>query len=372
VYHHSILLPIILGSVYGFCSNSIVTPEGVHLDDVEILLRMGLISDDWVYEMGPAVDTIAEVIDPDVGCTSTAWLYSLVWLFHCHHVDRGESTKFLLGAQLKGLSMISDFIVRPTIRPLAMFRVHLRRGQILNLPTDPRDLIYAANSPFSYENTFAVRLSDMVDQIPPASSLDTPRPIPAYHLIAEPAWDTDVSGIMLKARELGLSVASIDIRRLYYCLPSSAGAECSCAHGRSVEEMTVSDSSWYAADFSDFLLAGVREGPITMVVVRDGVPGVDMGGVSIPGHPSKAKIQLAVCVIDAMQEEAMSIIAAGHVGHQMEGVQPVRVAFKCLKCAVESLKEYGRAHILTLVIPFGFGKAENLAIQDSAMDEQQD
>jgi hypothetical protein len=235
-----VLIAIILGTIYGFCSKVCLEDGRTVDEDSEIAFSPNAIYD------GERIKRWASY----VGYTLTAqgfacdlWTEFLFELFLAHPKLAEQRTNyankqnpnprhFLLGAQANGMTAVSDLLVNLTVQLEARGYFHIKKGQVINLPLTEEGYILASSNletPLDLtldpepENTTLYRFDSSLDKN-------------AIRIDVEPCWEADPRTVIFRVREMGEIIAPLNIMVVLDRVAYNT-IECSCS--KHMDEVTV-------------------------------------------------------------------------------------------------------------------------------------
>ncbi|CAF9909591.1 MAG: hypothetical protein HETSPECPRED_009469 [Heterodermia speciosa] len=236
-----ILLSIICGALYGFCSNACYDNGDVLGDDSEVAFlpeilyeRGGKRLKRWAHVVGSSLmigyhtplnewnDLLFEMfLGKD---TQTD---SLISTAGNKYVNRQYSSRdqLLLGAQANGIAAVSEMLVNPTARVLSFCYIHIQRGQMLSFPLTEDQFIIAS--------TYVGLPSDFdMDPEPENTRLyrfDREYPDSTMRVDVEPCWEDDPRTVSFMVRTQGIPIASLSISAFLDRMTSGL-ITCQCQH----------------------------------------------------------------------------------------------------------------------------------------------
>lgn len=307
-------MAIVLGSLYGLCSQACFTRGKPLLETSEIAFNPDLLYQDdckylrkWARIVGRALEgtiTLSEwesvIFEMFVGAAG-------IPIDDPASTGQGESAprSHVLGVQSHGFTAVSDVIVALKIRPGALGYFHIGRGQLLTLPLDKNGLIRTSEyRPIKAK--IRVGSSEQEMRSLYRSSHETPEA--GVRLDVEPCWEGDEQAVILRWRRSGLAIASLNISLVLQRLSRNI-VPCSCG-GFSNEVTPLQSENWYhlrIADLSSYAIEDNRPGKLADL--------------------KKADLNF---LIDASQSEEVLIYVLGIVD-----ANRVIIAKECLNCAYQ-------------------------------------
>jgi hypothetical protein len=262
-------IAIVLGSLYGICSQVCLDGGKTLEDDSEIAFNPDLLYKDdcklirnWAKTVGRALQgkvSFSEwesvIFEMFVGAVGTAFGDRAA-------TSIGETERgLILGVQSHGFAAVSDVLVKLRIRPEALGYFHISRGQLLTLPVDEHGLVRASTYlPLAAQIRLGSNDQDDMESLH-RSSRDVSEEL--IRLDAEPCWEEDPRTVVLKIRRIGVAVASLNISVILQRRSRNIVA-CSC--GRNSNEVTVPTSeNWYhllIADLSSYTWSNMKPGKL--------------------------------------------------------------------------------------------------------------
>lgn len=263
--HWYVMTAIVLATVYAICCKSLRQdgkPAGPHTQVafhrnflygpklynwaavVGSALSGGTSSAEWI---GLLLELVAGVEHPKPLTDMSTNVLSRSWQVLPAGNPSLETTTVtdVFGAQSNGVALVSDFLIKPTIRPDGLILYHVQYGQILDLPTDNGGYIRAANvtqpvNPIRLSGEYRKLLGDVSANL-------------SIRVDVEPNWENDARLIVLRARKEGVLVATFSAelasRRIHYTTVS-----CHCGSPTPTIEVDPSEQ-WQAATISQILSA---------------------------------------------------------------------------------------------------------------------
>ena len=207
-----IIIAIVLGTLYGAISKCVIENER-HLD-LDTSLAIG--PDDLYVprkleiqanQMGHGIDGMLSPAD---------WIELVLALLLRGPPDTSELHDYrrvTLGAHFNGITAVSDALVHPSPRPSNLIRIHVQRGQILNIPISDGGLIHSANP----MPGFAAWHLDP-DPGPSLTMLQRNRSTlspEGLRIDVEPWWEGDLKRVVFMVRKHGTVVATISISDIF-------------------------------------------------------------------------------------------------------------------------------------------------------------
>lgn len=326
-----LILMILLGSMYGLCSQACHDVDRVLNEDSEIACTTDILFKykriiSWIRSLGYTLsgtfsyymwyDFISELF-LGLDCLGRDSDTERTYIQRQPH-----RTREFLGAQANGMSAICSVLVRPTIQSAHRAYFHIQRGQILNIPITEDGYIEASRH-------LEISVDLLLDSEPTVTRLsyfEQPDSADGLRLDVEPCWEADPRTVVFRARRNGILLASLNIIEILNKL-TYQGVPCNdTLCGKRTTEVTVPLADRWRRVSLDQLY---RERSI---------------GISHTRASLDAGTNLAI--IDASSSDAATIYAIG--------VLQCRVLFlatECLFCTYEQLSinvqdGYGAAIII--------------------------
>jgi hypothetical protein len=309
-----VLVAILLGTIYGFCSKVCFEDGRTFDENSEIAFRPDIIYSGGAERLKRWALYIGHTLDP-LGFFSDTWTELILELFLAHpkvghrpsnYVNRQNPypQRLLLGAQANGMTAVSEMVVTLTSRPEALGYFHIKKGQILNLPIDEDGYILA--SPH-----LETPLDLTLNPEPENNSLyrfDSQSSGEEMRVDIEPCWEADPRTVIFRVREMGNIVAPINIfsvveKLAYDTLP------CSCPKPVDVVTVPLSER-WQLVNLYQ--------------LKRQTFKGMSTKRVDLNNANSKV-------LVDASHSETATIYALGII-HTRQLI----VARDCLSCAYKA------------------------------------
>jgi len=263
--HWYVMTTIILATVYAVCCKSLRhdgKPAGAHTQVafhsnfiygpkvydwaavVGQALSGGVSSAEWIgmlLEMVAGVEHPKPLTDMSTNVLSRSWQ-----IIPAGNASLEMTTVTdVFGAQSNGVVLVSDFLIKPTVRPEALILFHVQYGQILDLPTDNGGYIRAASVT---RPVYPIPLSDDYRKF-----LGDGSPNLSIRIDVEPNWENDARLIVLRARNEGVLVATFSAelasRRIQYTT-----IPCRCGNPTAKIEVDTNEH-WQTATVSQILSA---------------------------------------------------------------------------------------------------------------------
>jgi hypothetical protein len=306
-----VLVAIILGTIYGFCSKACFEDGRTVDENSEIAFSPDVIYSGggerlkrWASYIGYTLTT--------QGCDCDLWTELLFELFLAHPKMGQQPTNYvnqqnphgrrlILGTQANGMTAVSELVVAVTIRPQALGYFHIKKGQILNLPLTEEGYILASSH---LETPLDLTLNPepentLLHRFEPLSSVE------AIRIDIEPCWEADPRTVVFRVREMGEIVAPINVTLV---VDSVAFRTIDCSCSKRVDEVTVPISErWQLVSL--FQLKRTR------------FKGMSARRADLNDANNKV-------LIDASQSETATIYALGIIYTRQLGI-----ARDCLECA---------------------------------------
>jgi hypothetical protein len=120
--------------------------------------------------------------------------------------------------------LLSDLVLRPGLDPDARYYTHLRKGQMLNLPTDEDGFFWSEHND---EPSYAKLEPDepILDAITLSEATHTAETL---RIDVGPDWESDARSFLLQIRLNGLPAGSVGFNTLSEGLRHAAHAKCHC------------------------------------------------------------------------------------------------------------------------------------------------
>jgi hypothetical protein len=207
---------IILGSLYGLCSNAFIsTHESNQGMEAALSMSASIMSELlcnrghevirlWCATIDQATQGREEVVSPgdeQIGLCRNTWSGMLCQMFVDKHT-RYQNTNILFGMKDHGLFLVSDSIVRPSIRSDSSLYWHLVRGQPLTIPTDDQGYVLTSTTPskpwpLPFGGLATANDFELFDHYPHGDR---------FRVDVEPHWAADSRAVILKIRYQGAPV----------------------------------------------------------------------------------------------------------------------------------------------------------------------
>jgi hypothetical protein len=228
------LLAIVWASLYGVCSHACLRDNHAFNEDSELAIAPDLLYQGYgkicqlSRDVGFALST---------GINYYEWSDTIFSLFLSTTANQPlnmstessrlnhNANRLILGAQANGFTIVSDFIVKPTIDLSAIGVFHVTSGQILSYPLTEEGFIQASH----YLTKPSVLGVDPEPQIESLHYFDHPGFSESMRLDVEPCWEDDPRTIVFRLREMGNVVAPLNIELILDRLACKT-VNCSCNH----------------------------------------------------------------------------------------------------------------------------------------------
>jgi hypothetical protein len=327
-----VLLAIVLGTIYGLCSQACMDDGKALSEDSEIAF-----DPDAVFQGGSNLRRWARAIGlalaGNLGYDQWAALLFELFLVVSPPTDGRETLKHrslqarengrqILGAQANGITAVSDLVVNLTIQPEAMAYYHIGRGQILNLPLTEDGYIQASSyltKPMVLE----------MNPDPDNSSLhrfEAPGYDKSSRIDIEPCWEDDPRTIIFRVREMGKVLAPINITQVVEGLAHNS-VPCTCSKPTDIVVVPTSERWQHVSLYQ---------------LKRTRFKGVSLHRADIDFENNKV-------LVDASGSETTTIYAIGilHTRH-------LAIATECLACArdnaIQNLQQNNSS--VAIIIPW--------------------
>jgi len=323
---------IVLGCMYGICSQTCLDRGKPLGDDSEVAFNPDLLYENncrlvrnWATSIGRAL----------VGKSSSAEWSSVLFEMLVGAVRGAKQsqtiartaevmkrTGYIFGAQSHGFAIVSDVLVKLHIQPSALGYFHIGRGQLLNLPIDEQGFVRGSTYlPFSAQ----IRLgNDDQDKLPSLYRNPGIFPVDSTRLDAEPCWEEDPQTVVIKMRQMGVAVATLNIGRILDRRDRNT-IKCSC--GKYSNEVAVPvTENWYhilIQDLKEYSFSGMK-----------------------PGRLADLKRESRNFLIDASHSEEALIYVLGIID-----AYKIIIAEECLECAYLHHEGSGANQQSVIVIP---------------------
>ncbi|MCJ1247703.1 hypothetical protein MMC30_004918 [Trapelia coarctata] len=217
-----VLFAIVLGAIYGLCSNACFDGGDTLSEDSEVAFIPDIIYDHQGQRLKSWARTVGNGLNrPEIPFSE--WSDLLFELFLGKETNSlasalpSKSTytnqqdpyreRLFLGAQANGLTAVAGIVVVPSLRPESFCYFHIKRGQILNLPLTEDHYIQASSymePPHTIELDPEPRNSNLCRFDAEYTELD-------MRIDIEPCWETDPRTVLFVARVHGVPIASLNI-----------------------------------------------------------------------------------------------------------------------------------------------------------------
>ncbi|RYP56084.1 hypothetical protein DL771_012147 [Monosporascus sp. 5C6A] len=326
---------IVLGAIYGICSCACrdqgsrlqgdseiaFSPDNLYEGSCKVLRR-------WATSVGRALhgtlgyhEWVALLFEMFVGATDR-----MDQERDTAHQERDVVGRkgYIFGIQSHGFTAVSDVLVRLQIRPESLGFFHITRGQLLNLPCD--------NQGFVRGSTFlphAVQIrvgNDEQDNVECLYRSSEEFPTESTRFDIEPCWDDNSPTVILRMRQMGLALASLNIGRVLERL-SRCVATCSCGNRRNEAKVPVTEK-WYRLlirDLKSYSFDGLR-----------------------PGQLANLRREDKNFLIDASQSVEALVYVLGIID-----AHRIIIARDCLECAYKAYTQKRTNERVVIVIPHG-------------------
>jgi len=306
-----VLLAIILGTIYGLCSQACIDDGKALSEDSEIAFVP-----DAVFQGGSNLKRWARAIGlalaGNLGCDQWAALLFELFLAVPIPVDGRQTSKnrysqarengrHILGAQANGITIVSDLVVNLTIQPEALAYYHIGRGQILNLPLTEDGYIQAS----SYLTKPMVLNMNPDPENSSLHRFEAPGYEESLRIDIEPCWEDDPRTIIFRVREMGRFLAPINIAQVVESLAHNT-VPCTCWKPTDIVVVPTSERWQHVSLYQ---------------LKRTGFKGVSLHRADIDAENSKV-------LVDASGSETATIYAIGILY-----TRHLAVATECLACA---------------------------------------
>ena len=217
-----VVIAVMLGTLYGVTSKCVIE-DGKYMDlDSNLATEPDLIyGSKTMFRLATLVGQgIDGIISPFL------WVDFVLQLLLGKPVDTGDMYNLkplVLGAHLNGITAVSDALVHPSPSQNCLIRMHLQRGQILNLPTTEEGLISSAEREVPLM-TLTLNPEPKLAILQRDQSLADPE---GFRIDAEPCWESDPRRVIFRVRQHGRIAASIRFHEVFHRL-SDSWVPCSC------------------------------------------------------------------------------------------------------------------------------------------------
>jgi len=322
-----LLFAIVLGSIYGICSTALVLSDSSETDpDAYALATQVAIYPDLAYpaqfrKLQQWVKTIFDLCAGAKRESADVWRYLLMDMFIARSTSGGVPA---IGARQNGLTLISDFVARPTMRAEAMFQVNLLRGLPLNLPS------YENNGIIGSSGYCAPPFEPSI-KAPALTLLPVPDPFnssSALSLEVVPHWQDDDRPVVLEARLHETPLAAFGLWNLQRVLPRLQ--PCECGQHTTQLQLLADDTTWRQVTIQDLFQIAPQ-------------------GLGVNENPGSHGLKYFV---NASHSENTTIFALG----MLQGIPELQIVWDCFHCAVGRLQIEKNGHVpnFALVLPYGF------------------
>jgi hypothetical protein len=309
-----ILLAIILGAIYGLCSQACIDDGKALSEDSE----MAFIPD-LVFQGGSNLKRWAK----SIGLALTGalgydqWAYLLFELFlavskpvdgrqplNSNSSKAHDNGRRILGAQANGITAVSDLVVSLSIQPKALFYYHIGRGQILNLPLTEDGYIEASSC-------LTTPMILQMNPDPQNSSLhrfEAREYVDSLRIDIEPCWEDDPRTVIFRVREMGRVIAPINIRKVVESVAYKS-VHCACSKHTDTAIVPITER-WQHLSMQQLKRTRFK-------------------GESL--HRADVDVENSKVLVDASRSETTTIYAIGilHTRH-------LAIAMECLACAYKN------------------------------------
>lgn len=327
-----VLLAIILGTIYGLCSQVCIDNGQVLNQDSEISFMPDAVFDGG-FKLKRWARAIGFALNGELRQDQWADLLFELFLAMPQPVTKQHTTtprapqaadnrRLLLGAQANGMVAVSDLVVGMTIRPARLSYYHIGRGQILNLPVTEDGYLQAS----SYLTPLMALTMDPEPENKSLYPFQATRPEQSLRIDIEPCWEDDPRTIVFRVREMGKVLAPVNIMQVVESVASKA-VPCSCS--KKTDSVTVP----IAEQWQHITIQQLK---------RTLFKGMSLYRADIDNGNTKV-------LIDASQSETVTIYAIGilYTRHLV-------IAVECLACAYSAaLQKVKRENTsVAIVIPW--------------------
>ena len=337
---------IVLGAMYGICSQACLDHGQPLGDDSEVVFNPDILYQDdcklirrWAMSIGRALQGKLGILE---------WEFLLFEMFvgavDSTNLDRaaglrGEAIErkgLVFGIQSHGFAAVSDVLVNLQVRPEALGYFHISRGQLLNLPVDNEGFVRGSTYlPFSTQ----IRLgSDDQDNVETLYRNPGDFPVESTRLDVEPCWEEEPLTVVLKIRQMGVPVASLNIGQVLERRSRSV-IKCSCRKYSNEVAVPITEK-WYH------------------LLIQD-LKSYSFGDMK-PGKLANLKREDRNFLIDASQSEDALIYVLGIID-----AHRIIIAQECLECAYQHYLRTGDNQRVVIVIPHSNAMVEDTEHQIS-------
>ncbi|KAI0427513.1 hypothetical protein F5Y09DRAFT_344621 [Xylaria sp. FL1042] len=313
-------IAIVLGAMYGVCSRACLDGGGPLRPDSEILFNPDRLYQDDCKLIRDWAASIGQALQGRLSFSEwNAMLFEMFVGTVRRTAEPVTQQEYIFGVQSHGFAAVSKVLVQREIRPDALGYVYISRGQLLNLPHDDRGLVRGSTFlPF----TTQVRLgrTDRSD----VETLHRDQcnfPSEYTRMEVEPCWEKNPQEVILKMRQMGAAVASLNIGRVLERRSRNI-IKCSCQRYSNQASVPIAEK-WYRLDIDD--LKSYRA--------------ADMS----PGKLVDLQSEKMNFLIDASSSEDALVYVLGIVD-----AQRIVIAEECLECAYDCNRG---AHSVVIIIP---------------------
>lgn len=335
---------IILGTIYGACSKSLIPAAASHKekedpDFVEVAFSPDFILSsrvfDWAASLGQALSGLLEL---------SRWtgliLELITGIEHPQQLDRQPSSSLLgrnlkvidsraplddqhvrisdiFGGQANGVFIVSDFLVRPPRDANNAVLYHVGTGRILNFPVDERGYLRASQR--------ILRPADLqLGPHPKVQGLRRRQPSSIANVElrcdAEPDWGGDMQTMMFAFRRSGVLLGNVSISETLDRLMRNY-VTCRCDQP-CLEVQTSNDEEWQFINIQQFLQGFLPAGTTSTAVIRE------------PDH----------LAIDVLGDIVSRLFVVGMLSSRRMMIS------SCIKCAYNKIPKGSKAGSIVLVI----------------------
>lgn len=313
---------IILSTMYAACCKSICSDSEEVTDKalIDVAIVPDLLSN--ARNRQQRVHIMISAFQNQIGLSHIAedWIELVLSLFTGESqttVTRHLRNEKVLGYHRNGIFLITDMVMRPSVRSESLLRLHVQWGQPIQFPVTETGHVVAID-----KNDLPELSLHWADH-PIATGLKSRRSDKKARIDAEPFWEGDPRRVVFRLRLDGVLACSLNPGSLVAAFsrghdkqPPSHDVSCDC--GTLTTEVSIPDGQrWRAFDVPDFVgLCKRSESPADSLIIAG------------DGHED------SLCVY-AGQDIAVQIMCLVFFG------TPVVFATKCLKCACD----YANSHL---------------------------